>query len=136
MTGCGNAMAISLCLLALATSSFQRSAAVSETSRSIFKELRLPSCAQPRFAKFQFRTRYQFLIIPPRFDTLREKRWRAAALQDAIARHDTAGNTRSVLDCASPLALCEAPKLRETSASTVQRQYQYEWPLFRLPWLD
>ena len=34
-----------------------------------------------------------------------EKRWRATALQDAGARNDDAGQTRSVLECASPLAL-------------------------------
>ena len=34
-----------------------------------------------------------------------EKRWRATAVQDAAANFDGLGTARSVLECASPLAL-------------------------------
>jgi hypothetical protein len=40
-----------------------------------------------------------------------EKRWRATAVQDAGANDEAARRTRSVLECASPLALGNAATL-------------------------
>ena len=51
-----------------------------------------------------------------------EKRWRATALQDARARFGGGRRARSVLECASPLALFGAATTQRTWASPVQRQ--------------
>ncbi|HEY4417844.1 MAG TPA: hypothetical protein VGO57_19285, partial [Verrucomicrobiae bacterium] len=45
--------------------------------------------------------------VKPEVERVGKKRWRAAALQDAAALSEGSRTARSVLECASPLALWE-----------------------------